>query len=806
MAAIELKRQDNTFGIVTPKRAYYVKASTLQESQDWIRALNEVKTQLSQRNTMTQEFSELQMSGAGPSTPAPSSPPPLNRSASSSQGKRHSVSQAAASRAAVAAAAATTPSGPPISISVPEKGSSPTSTPAQPRAIPSRTDTLNAAGAGADRDAAGAEQYGLSYASSATQSLGSSPGRDGHAAQHSGGELSDSGRGGSPRRGGKSGAGSKSRDLSVGSSGGEGAGMPSSYQSSGVILSSSEEEDEVDDNEELDQAMPLPTLPALASTSPQPPSQMGSTNDQGANAASTIAAQAALSPSAGASSGDQLLKDPNRVIIQGYLMKQSNRRKQWRKRWFVLTASKLMYTRSHMDAKAHRQIPLTSILDAIEHTSEKPTMASSPGVTSPSSTTGSGFNFNALGGDGRGESAGQSSTTNDTPPAPPKPERRQSVVAAAAGVASNLGAGVGLERDASRKRMDNCFKIITPKRIFLLCAPSEEEEIKWLSALQALLTRTRGSTSSTGNTPTAASPGAFRASLAAAAPPLPRLPKASPKPTSGSPQTQPANPATSYPVPSILEEASPSPQTEHAFALFKHYAMGTPAGIAVTTAVATSATIFTYWRFFRRIKSADFISPRELKFRRTLVGKVTSIGDADGFRLYHQPGPPLLRDLLFPVPKAPKDLKDQTISVRLAGADAPEMAHFGKPQQPFAQEAKDELKRLVEGRTARCEIAHVDQYRRIVATPYVWHPPYILGRTNVSLALVKAGLATVYRQSGADYGSATFFSRLLTNAKNGLGKMERAEARAQRRKIGIWSLGNKMESPAEYKKKHKAEA
>jgi len=33
------------------------------------------------------------------------------------------------------------------------------------------------------------------------------------------------------------------------------------------------------------------------------------------------------------------------------------------------------------------------------------------------------------------------------------------------------------------------FKIITPKRPFLLCAPSEEEEIKWLSAVRALIAR-----------------------------------------------------------------------------------------------------------------------------------------------------------------------------------------------------------------------------------------------------------------------------------------------------------------------------
>lgn len=33
------------------------------------------------------------------------------------------------------------------------------------------------------------------------------------------------------------------------------------------------------------------------------------------------------------------------------------------------------------------------------------------------------------------------------------------------------------------------FKIVTTKRMLLLCAPSEEEEIKWLSAVRALIAR-----------------------------------------------------------------------------------------------------------------------------------------------------------------------------------------------------------------------------------------------------------------------------------------------------------------------------
>lgn len=44
--------------------------------------------------------------------------------------------------------------------------------------------------------------------------------------------------------------------------------------------------------------------------------------------------------------------------------------------------------------------------------------------------------------------------------------------------------GGGSAREATQS---NCFKIITPSRGYVVCAPSEEEEIKWLSALRVLI-------------------------------------------------------------------------------------------------------------------------------------------------------------------------------------------------------------------------------------------------------------------------------------------------------------------------------
>lgn len=40
--------------------------------------------------------------------------------------------------------------------------------------------------------------------------------------------------------------------------------------------------------------------------------------------------------------------DPAKMILSGYLMKCGSKRRNWRKRWFVLTGEKLVYSGSHM--------------------------------------------------------------------------------------------------------------------------------------------------------------------------------------------------------------------------------------------------------------------------------------------------------------------------------------------------------------------------------------------------------------------------------------------------------------------------
>ncbi|KAG6007865.1 putative endonuclease lcl3 [Claviceps maximensis] len=199
-----------------------------------------------------------------------------------------------------------------------------------------------------------------------------------------------------------------------------------------------------------------------------------------------------------------------------------------------------------------------------------------------------------------------------------------------------------------------------------------------------------------------------------------------------------------------------------------------------------------YANYLRRIPGAAFVRPSSFRSR-SLFGRVTSVGDGDGFHLFHTPGGKAVGwGWLRKIPETRKELKDRTISIRLAGVDAPEGAHFGRPAQPFAAEALTWLSEYILHRDVRAYIHKRDQYNRIVATVYVRR---FLFRRNVGLEMINQGLATTYEaKSGGEYG--------------GLKEMyEAAEANAKKQRKGMWSLKRgAFESPREYKSRHQSSA
>jgi endonuclease YncB( thermonuclease family) len=237
------------------------------------------------------------------------------------------------------------------------------------------------------------------------------------------------------------------------------------------------------------------------------------------------------------------------------------------------------------------------------------------------------------------------------------------------------------------------------------------------------------------------------------------------------------------------------------------------AGIALAfllgSATARGASA-AYRRFFKRIKNAEWITPDVLRRRRWITGIVTSVGDADNFRLYHTPGFGWRGLLKFRhVPVTYRGLRGQTIHIRMAGMDAPEGSHFGRSAQPYAAEALAWLKENVEGRRIKCQLLRRDQYNRVVALPLLpravlqpWRWRWtrqggggggVTARTrNLPLEMVRAGWGAVYVQKGAEYGSDWEKEAYLA-----------AEAEAQAARRGMWQNGMDIELPSDYKKRHR---
>jgi len=146
------------------------------------------------------------------------------------------------------------------------------------------------------------------------------------------------------------------------------------------------------------------------------------------------------------------------------------------------------------------------------------------------------------------------------------------------------------------------------------------------------------------------------------------------------------------------------------------------------------------------------------------------------------------------------------IPIRIAGIDAPECAHFGRPAQPYSSEALEFLSSYILGRRVRARIYRRDQYDRVVAT--VWVRRWLLFRRDVGLEMLQRGLATTYEaKTGAEFGGADVEEQYRA-----------AEAQAREKRKGLWSqadsgrrgwlgLGKriteeKFESPREYKMRY----
>jgi endonuclease YncB( thermonuclease family) len=122
-----------------------------------------------------------------------------------------------------------------------------------------------------------------------------------------------------------------------------------------------------------------------------------------------------------------------------------------------------------------------------------------------------------------------------------------------------------------------------------------------------------------------------------------------------------------------------------------------------------------------------------------------------------------------------------TLVVRLVGIDTPETGGRDRPGQPFGRAAARMLERLVQGKEVRVKGYGTGGYNRSLGELFV-------GKTNVNLELVAAGLAEVYRGRLPKGFDAEPYLR--------------EEARARRLGLGAWSLGDRYESPRQWRLRH----
>lgn len=211
----------------------------------------------------------------------------------------------------------------------------------------------------------------------------------------------------------------------------------------------------------------------------------------------------------------------------------------------------------------------------------------------------------------------------------------------------------------------------------------------------------------------------------------------------------------------------------------------------------------------KRIRNSSCV-PASFMRKKHLKGFVTSVGDGDNFHFYHTPGGKLLGWGIFrelpPVNKRKSVIKtrtgktktmlwsQETLHIRLCGIDAPECAHFGKPAQPYSDEALQWLRNRILGTSVKVLPLATDQYGRTVAEVQVkgnkWYNSF---RTyNLSAEMLRAGYATIYEaRSGAEFnGHKAWFLAL--------------EAEAKRKKRGMFIQGKKLITPREYKNQIKA--
>ena len=219
--------------------------------------------------------------------------------------------------------------------------------------------------------------------------------------------------------------------------------------------------------------------------------------------------------------------------------------------------------------------------------------------------------------------------------------------------------------------------------------------------------------------------------------------------------------------------------------------------VAATVITAGDSSIFLPPKF----ETVDDVPSRYFKEDRVIYGRVERAIDGDTVRIRHCRTSFYCEDRMKKVPTSgsrrislepPKRIYDSTLSIRLYGVDCPEIQKRKNdpPSQPFGDEAKEYVSNSVLGKKVKVTLLSKDRYKRAIGKVETPRKFILFGQKDLSIELIRRGLATLYTGGGAEYS-------------NNLDILRTKEADAQKQKRGIWSLGNEMISPADFKRQQR---
>lgn len=187
-------------------------------------------------------------------------------------------------------------------------------------------------------------------------------------------------------------------------------------------------------------------------------------------------------------------------------------------------------------------------------------------------------------------------------------------------------------------------------------------------------------------------------------------------------------------------------------------------------------------------KTAHDIPADYFKSKTEIHAIVQHVSDGDTYKVrhYRKSG-----DEKFTGP-----LKHNTIIVRIAAVDTPEIAKQGKPGQPFSEEAKRFAEEKLLNKRVKVKLLSRDQYGRVVGLVKYKDAGFFglfKKERDISEELLRRGLAVVYRQGGGRYDGS-------------MSRWNDIEEIAKKHRKGMWKNGvGKVQLPSDFKRIGKVE-